>query len=93
MRGEEVGQIIGKGSGQLWVAVGAVRDEVDVIAQGDQPVLVTRRGILHKDVAKDLILVVLAAEVVLVRAKASSACCGLAAAETRVPWIAADFVL
>lgn len=38
--GEEIDQVVREGSSQFGVAIGAVRDEIDVVAERNQSVLV-----------------------------------------------------
>lgn len=62
-QGHEIGREVG---GEFGIAIGAVSNEVDQLAETDQALGIGRAGCLHEELQKGLVLAVLVVEVILV---------------------------
>jgi hypothetical protein len=63
---EESGEVCWKGGGEVWVAVGDVSNEVDILSEGEDAARVRRRRRGDEDGIVGLVLVVLVDKVLSV---------------------------
>lgn len=59
-------EVIGEVGGEFGIAVGAMSNKVDQLAETDQALRIGRAGSLHEELEESLILAVLVVEVILV---------------------------
>lgn len=89
-QGHEVG---GKLSGEFGIAVGAVGNEVDQLAETDQALGVGGAGSLHEELQESLVLAVLVVEVIFVRSGGVSVNGVVLKWFGNLRWVSADLVL